>query len=563
MEDKLILEHKKEKEESIDFKKRRFSQWKENYLLYRDKVQTNAFTQRQATNLPVMRETIQTWISKIDEAPELKFKSRGRSGKHKNGEIILDELWSYYFDKLKLDVLDNMDKKNVGLQGRSFKIAGINKGEFFVDIIDAYDIEISPKANPLDLNTAQYVIRTHIFKPLREILANPKYDESAKSKLKIYLQSKEGIIKTKDTQEAYLESIQRLKDLGAQNYDDFNATEVLVELNESYKLVWNKEENKFVRHFIVIGADQVVLYNKPLKQAKGITRLPIVTWADDPDHNDVWCDGKGDSVRTINKVINMYMSQDLENRVLRNYGMYFFNTMNGTFVPKAYDPKPWGMFGVPGKPEEIMKQVEIPALNDTTNQIQFLKDLIQSSVAQTPTERGEQTKSRTTLGEIQLNLEQSQGRNYVTTKQYRRAWKEIGELFYELMSNNTSGMITLYKKGPNGDLYSKDIYPSEWIKPEGYECQVIFKSESNMLDQMILQKSQYVINNFQNNPVAVKIAKRKQLELMGWTSEEIEQAMAAEENMNMASSLAGQTGQSNSSTAPSTPLTNSQILQQQ
>lgn len=560
--DKLVTEHRKEKDESYDFKKRRFTQWNENYSLFRDRVETNRLTQRQAINIPIMRETIQTWISKIDEAPELKFKARGRTNKHKNGEIITDELWSYYFDKLKLDILDNVDKKIVGLQGRSFKVCGMSKGEFFVDIIDPYDIELSPRTNPFDLNSAQYLIRTNIFRPLREILANSKYDAEAKDELKIYLQSKEGLIKCADTNDAYLQKVQRLKDLGAQNYDDFNASEVIVELNESYKMVWNTKANQFVRHLIILAADKVVLYNKPIKEAIGLTRLPIVTWADDPDLNDIWCDGKGDSVRTINKVVNMYISQDLENRTYRNFGMYFFNTMNGQFQPRAFDPRPFGMYGVPGDPNSVVKQVDIPVLNDTMQQIGFLKDLIQSSVAQTPTERGEQTKSRTTLGEVELNLEQSQGRNSVSSKHYRRAWEEIGEIFYELMSNNTNGVLTLYKEGANGDLYAKDIYPSDWIMPEGYQCRVIMKSESSALDQFVLQKTQYTIQNFADNPVALKIAKRKQLQLMDWTQDEIDQVMQAEEQkMGIPSPF--QDGKDVKGQATGRPFNNSQVMQQE
>lgn len=527
--DKLINEHVAEKRESYEFKERRFEQWKENYLLYRDKVKTNRLTQRQAINVPIMRESIQTWISKIDEPPELNFKARGRSIKHKNGEIIMDQLWSYYFDRLKLDILDNVDKKIVGLQGRSFKICGMSRGEFFVDIIDPYDIEISPKTNPLDLNSAQYLIRTNIFKPLREILANKKYEEEGKSMLKIYLDTKEGLIKTHETRESYREKMDRLRDLGSQNFDEYNVSELLVEINESYKMVWNKEANQFVRHLIIIAADKVVLYNKPLKDAIGVNRLPIVSWADDPEITDIWCDGKGDSVRTINKLVNMYLSQDVENRTYRNFGMYFFNTLNGTFSPRTFDPKPFGMYGLPGNPNEILKQVDVPALNDTTQQIQFLKDLIQNSIAQTPTERGIAAGQRTTLGEVQINLEQSQGRNSVSAKHYRRAWKEIGELFYEFMKANVNTPLKVYKEGADGNIYMKDVYPSDWIMPEGYECKVVMKSEKQSLDQFALQEAQYIIANFQDNPIAQAIGKRRQLQIMGATQDEIDQAMQYEE----------------------------------
>ena len=554
----LISEHVKEKRESYDFKKRKFSDWNSNYQLYRDRVVTNRLTQRQAINLPIMRETIQTWISKIDEAPELKFKSRGKTNKHKNGEIVMDELWKYYFDKLKLDILDNIDKKIVGLQGRSFKIAGMNRGNFFVDIIDPYDIEISPRANPLDLNSVQYIIRTNIFKPLKEILANKKYDEAAKSQLKYYMGTKEGIIKAQESYDAYLEKQQRLKDLGAQNDDEYNVSQLLVEINESYKLVWDATNNQFVRHLIIIAADKVVLYNKPLKEAIGINRLPITTWAEDPDLNDIWCDGKGDNVRTVNKVINMYISQDIENRTYQTFGMRFFDTKNGTYQPRGFDPKPFAMFGVPGNPNELIKDVTIPNLPDTSNQIKFLKDIIQSSVAQTATERGEIAGSRTTLGEIQLNLQQSQNRNSVTSKHYRRCWEEIGEIFYELVSNNPLTKITLYKETSNGELQPKDIYPTDFVFPEGYKVDVIMKSDSDALDQFMLQKTQYIINSFQDNPVAIKIAKRKQLELMDFTSEEIDSAMQFYDTQQQQQQPPVQTDK-----PIEQPLTNQQIMKQQ
>lgn len=108
--DTLIAQHKKEKQRSIDYKDRRYKQWNENYALYRDKVITNRLTQRQAINIPIIRETIETWISKIDEAPMLEFESRGKDNKSKDGEIVLNELWAYYFDKLGLDIIDNLEK---------------------------------------------------------------------------------------------------------------------------------------------------------------------------------------------------------------------------------------------------------------------------------------------------------------------------------------------------------------------------------------------------------------------------------------------------------------------
>lgn len=521
--DILIQQHRKEKDASVLYKERRYKQWDENYALYRDKIITNRLTQRQAINIPIIRDTLQTWISKIDEAPMLEFESRGKDNKSKDGEIILNELWAYYYDKLGLDILDNLEKKVVGLQGRGFKKWGWAKNEIFCDLIDPYDIEIDQNANPLDLDSAYYIIHKNIFKPLRMVLANPKYDEKAKKELKSYLDSKEGLLASAQSKEEWDKRQERLNTLGVTNYDEFKASDVMVELNESYKLIWHEDEKRFVRHLIVIGSDHIVLYNKPLKEAIGIDFLPIVSWMYDPDLNDQWPDGIADNVRTFNKVVNMYISGDLENRTYRNFGMYFYNTLNGQFQPRAFDPKPFGMYGVPGNPSEIVQQMRIEPLGDTAEQITFLKELIQSSVAQTPTERGVQEKGQTTLGEVQLSLQQSTGRNEVVAKNYRRAWKQSGVIFYELMKANSSGVITLYKKGGDGNYQPRDISPSDWISPEGYECKVVLKNEKNAVDDLDLKKSQFVIQAFPNNYVAIQIAQRKMLETLDWDKDEIDQ----------------------------------------
>jgi hypothetical protein len=530
-EDILIGQHVKEKDTSVKFKERRYAQWNENYYLYRDKIITNRLTQRQAVNVPIVRETIQTWISKIDEPPILAFETRGKSNKSADGEIVLNEMWSYYFDTLKLDLLDNMEKKVVGLQGRAFKKWGWSKGQIFCDLIDPFDIDIDPRANPLDLDSADYVIHKNIFRSLRQILANPKYKADGKEDLKMYLDTKEGLIAAGDTRESYQLKMDRLITLGVSNYDDFRASDILVDINESYKMIWNEKQNRFVRHLIVIAADKVVLYNEPLKEAIGIDRLPIVSWASVPDLNDVWSDGVADSVRTFNKITNIYISQDLENRSYRNFGMYFFNTLQGTFQPRSFEAKPFGMYGVPGNPAEIVKQMDIQPLADTAPMIDWLKNLVQSSVAQTPTERGEQDKGTTTLGEVQLSLQQSQNRNLVVAKNYRKAWKESGEIFYELLNANSNGKFKLYKKGSDGKYYAKEIQASDWQNPEGYEVKVTMKSEKDKTDDFDLKKLAYIKNSFQMNPIALKIAKEKELKLLNWSPEEIQQVMQAEEQM--------------------------------
>lgn len=530
IEDDVIIEqHRREKDDSIRFKERRTEQWNENYLLYRDKVITNRLTQRQPVNIPVIRETIQSWISKIDEEPQLSFSARGRSKRDKRGEVYVNEMWDFTFDAEKLELKDNMEKKIVGLQGRSFKYWHFSDGQVKCSVVDPYDIDIDPRVNPFDLNTASYINHKNIFIPLRRILANPTYRAEGKSMLKNYLDSKQGLLQAHTNQEEYEMKQARLRDLGADNYDEYRASDIMVELNRSFKLIWDSRENKFVRYLIITALDTAVMYAAPLKQAIGIDFLPWVSWASDPDINDIWSDGPADSTRTINKVINMYFSQDLENRTYRNFGMYFYNTQNGQFQPQAFEAKPFGMYGVPGNPDEVIKQMQIEPLADTTNAMEYLKNLVQSSLAQTPSERGEQLKSRTTLGEVQLNLQASKGRNEVVTKQYRSAWEESGRIWYELLKNNAVGTKTLFKRAKNGEMYTKEITPSDWKVPAGYEAKVVLKSEREQNDDVEFQKLQFIKQSFATNPTAIRISRRKELELLGWDPDEIDEVMQAEE----------------------------------
>lgn len=526
--DQIIADHKKDKDLSIKFKERRFEQWNQNYSLFRDKVSTNRLTQRQPINVPIIRETIASWISKIDEPPKIKYETKDRTNKDKTGELLFNDIYKYYYDKLKLDILDNVEKKIVGLTGRGFKKIGMSGGEIFIDIIDPYDIEVDPRVNPLDLESADFIIHTHIFRSLKQVLANKKYDTEAKKILTQFVDSKSGLLESATNDESAQLRKQRLENLGVSNFEEFGATDTLIEINESYKNVWDEKEQRFVRHLRVIAMDSVCLYDEKLKDAIGIDCVPIVTWASDPDAVDFWSDGIADNVRTYNKITNMYMSQDLENRTYANFKMYFFNTMNGTFQPRAFDPKPFGMYGVPGNPAELVQQIDIKPLPDISNQITWLKNMIQSSVAQTPTERGVKEAGEQTLGQVQIQLAGSRGMNQVVSKNYRAAWKEIGRLFYELMKENSSGTMKLSKKGSDGNYYSRDVSPTDWKSPNGYEVIVENEADRSIADDFDLKKLQYVKNSFMNNATAINIAKKKELEILDFTGDEIEAIMSAE-----------------------------------
>lgn len=526
---KILKQHVDDKNTSVKFKERRHKKWLEINQMYRDVVPTNRLVQRQPINVPIIRDTLQSWLSKIDEDPQLTFETRGAGNRDRDGEILLNELWKYTYDDQKLDLVDNLDKKTVGLMGRSFKYWYMHGRQVKCTVIDPLDIDIDPTVSPFDINSAQFFNHKHIFVPLRVILANRSYSHEGKVMLKAYLDTKGGLLAANQANEDAQARRARLETLGVTNYDQMGAADVMVELNRCYRNIWVESERRFVRHMIITAMDKAVLYMKPIKAAIGIDFLPYSTWASDPDASDFWSDGISDNILTMNKLVNIYMSQDVETRAYANFGMYFYNTAGGTFSPKTFIAKPFGMYGVPGKPEDYIKRMDIQPLSDSAATIEWIKTLIQSSVAQTPTERGVQDRRKSTLGEIELTLQQSQTRQQVVAKQYRTSWEESGRIFYGLLANNPLGKLTLFKKAPNGDYMKKDVRSTDFVQPEGYEVKVVLRSEREQNDDTELKKNNYIKKVFANNPVAQKLAKRKDLELLGWSQADIDAVLQYEE----------------------------------
>ena len=543
--DDLISKLNKEKEVAIEYQKRRHDQWKETYEFYRDIVETNDLTQRQEVNIPIMKETKKTLMSRIDDPPDVVFDclEKGEGGREK--EIIVEEIWQDDFDKCNFEAIDILEKNNVLLYGRTFKFLNFTNNKFSVEVPDNLDVVIDPKTNPIDIETARSIIRLHIFKPLREILADPKYLDKGKQELKKYLQNQGqgeedesgGLIqfKKEDTQEARDDI---LESLGVENFDEFGAADVTVELNEHLTLIWDNEKKKYVRYVVVVAADNAILYKETLKDTLGIDFWPVITWADDADVKDFWTDGIGDVVRTPNKVMNIYFSTMLENRTYRNLGMMWYLPADG-YNPQTFEPEPFGQYPAPmiadGRGgfltvEQVIKQMDIPALEDNLVSIDFLIKLVERATAATAIEKGVAEKKQITLGEVEELTAKASERIVSIAKFYRRAWKEFAWKWRKIREANASkdSPIKLYKKGVKGSYFEKEVYPKDWISQAGYKEIVKSSAEQEGEETKGFQKLMLIAEKFPNNPAIQKLVQTRMLEMLDLTPDELKEIKEAE-----------------------------------
>ena len=525
-----LLENLKTDEQAdFDFQKRRHSQWTENYQLYRDTVITNRLTQRQSVNIPLMKGTIKTILSMIDEFPRIEFEELGND---KQKEILLNAYWEDVVSKDRMEIKDIVDKKQEQLYGKSWTKLNISNGKFTTEILEPWDVLVDRYADPTDYdNTAHHLIHCNIFKTLDQLEANGNYNKDAIARLKTYYGTKEGLIKAEQNTELMQAKNERLGQMGVNDIDNPALGHIVVEIREYY--VKDEEGNLHV----IVAADagttgKEILMAKPLKEILNIDFFPFVTWSSDPERNDHYPDGTADIVRTPNKVLNVWFSQLVENRTMRNLGMNFYDaTAKEGWSPQTLEPKPFGWYPLPGKPDEVFKAVQIPDLSESLDEMAFVKGLVESATAATATTKGETEKNTVTLGEVELTLQAAKERISSTTKFYTLAQKEKGDKFAKMVNANPDKLeaVKLFKKSYKGNWFEKKLVPTEWRSEAGYSCRVVSSTEREQKNLETVQKMNAVKAQFPVNQALKRIYDKKVLEFGGFNPEEIQEVMDEQE----------------------------------
>lgn len=529
--DPLLQKLTAEKKAGRELQLRKHDDWTENYELYRNKVQTNRLTQRQAVNIPLMKETIKTVMARIDDLSEVEWQELAGD---EEKELVYQEVWNDAMRQMNAELVDVIDKKNVLLYGFSMRKLNLTSWGVDITIPDVYDTYIDPLTNPWDLETAKFITHQNIFRTVRDILADDKYSDEGKDQLKLYVNSPQGILQSGKTKEQWEAKMERLRAMGVGHKDFplFAGGDTLCNLTEHYTTVWNEKQEKWERRVVVYADDKIELMNERLIDLIGVECWPFVRWSEDPETNDVYPDSLADTVRTPNKVINVWFSQLLENRTLRNFNMHWFLPSQG-YTPQTYTPGPGMMLPAPPGEDinQVIKPVEVDALNDTLDAIAAVTQIVERASGATAIEKGTGEQGQQTLGEIQVLVGKAQERTTAMAKFYRLAWYETAKKWDKLMHANAPKLLKLYKRSSEGKIYPKRVYAGDWVSKVGYEPIVRSSSEQEASNIQSIQKFQFIISQFPNNPVLRKIAQKRMLEIVDLTPEELRQVEEAEDAM--------------------------------
>lgn len=530
------------KESGYNYRFRRQEDWFENYTLYRDRVITNRLTQRQSINAPLMKTSVRTLLKDVDDMPVLYFENLDND---KQAELFKNEYWKYTVKENRMELQDIIDKRQVFLFGRTFDQWQIIDGKVKMTVQDPQDILVSRYTDPFNIHSSRFLIHTHIFVPLSSLEQNPDYDQHEVKELQKFYASTLGLIKMEDNLGMYEEKKKKMEAMGDYDLDSPILGETYVEL--ALHFVYDKRKDSLQEElFLKVEAEgRHILMSKPLAGKDGVigdtvddywkTHFPYNSWADDLERQDFWSDSVADIIRTPNKVVNSFISQLVENRTLRNFNMKYYDaTADNDFEPPTVQPLPGSWIPLPGKPSEVMQSVEVADLSESIDEINFLIGLAEKASGATATQQGIANQKKITLGEVELALGEAKERIKGMSKFYTPAWEQRGEMFLKLIEAGADKLdaVTIEKKGRNTDkIYSREISPNDWKSKAGYRCKVWSQDERDAQNIDSLQKLDVVKTKMPNNAKLDEIYKRKLLEFVDLSPDEINEVMEEEDRI--------------------------------
>ena len=534
-----------EKDSALEWRGRRHPEWTDIYTLYRNKVITDRITQRQTINIPLMKYILNTILKNLDETPSLYFSNL--DNRHQQ-EVYYNEYWKEMARQEKVAIKDTIDKKQGCLFGRTFKKLNIENGKVTVEVVDPQDMLVHRYVDPANLHSAPCIIQTGIYRPLREILEDEGFDEAGRAELRKYYQEESTKLEQEQTFELAQERAERMQAMGVTDVLDPILGETYIELNEAFKY----EPSKIVKDEILVwryitsvtGRGMFKLSKKELHTIAGKTtdnfwynHVPYSTWGADPERTDFWCDGPADIVKQINIVLNTWISQLVENRTLRNFNMHYYDSSNPKFVPQTFEAIPWGWYPVPGKPDDVVKTVEVDSLDDSLEEIQFLIQIAEKATAATAAQTGSVEQRQVTLGEVQLALANAEQRIKSVEKYINESWEDLGMLYVKMLEGASSSLdaLEIHKRGRQGKkMYTRKISPKDWMTKSGYIVEVRTKADKQSEDIDNIQKLDAVMNSMPGNAVLVDIKNKKLLEFANLTSEEVNSVLEFEKQKSIA-----------------------------
>uniref|UniRef100_A0A6H1ZCS2 Portal protein n=1 Tax=viral metagenome TaxID=1070528 RepID=A0A6H1ZCS2_9ZZZZ len=424
---KLVLQLRQEYKNGIDYKQGRVKDWQATEDQYFGRVK-KTLKGRFNVPMPVMSGFIDTLLSKIDDAPVIKFRPVEEADFRPTKKLqafydVVSKSEDNDFDSKDLD-----GKKLASFYGRAlFKTFAESdpKFKFNLHVTDPYDFYVDPLGGG-DLENARYCGEDNIFKSKSELIAgaNAGLYNSKNVMLLVNGLVENTILDNDNTQQ---NKANRLSAIGLTSRMHNFMGEGMVRLIESgtvfegerYYVLWDYNTGLTVRA-------------EPLEKVFESKLWWWTSWATHRDAFNFWSKSPADDIRPVAEVIKILANQELDNRQKRNFGQ------------RAYDPdmfpngaeleyRPNGLVSVKAgetKTRAIASGIyefQTPELNGTINLVDWLDGIIGQKSGVTAAAQGSSDDKK--VGIYQGNMQQVADRLGLYNKAYAKCHAAIGRRF--------------------------------------------------------------------------------------------------------------------------------------
>lgn len=522
-----------DRNQSEAYKLLRIKQWDQNYRNYRAKPTLNRITQTQNISSDLTKKAINTAFANMNDTPTPAFTCLDGGGVDDTRSILKNKLWKQEIEP-GLTLKDRIDKKNNLLYGRSFYKINVDNGRVVVDNVDPYDIEIDPLIeDKSNIDTANYIIHKNIMVPLGELYRNEKFNKGAIQKIGKKI-AKGEVTPINLYSEAMTKREERLRSIGyVVENNEINDSDI-VDVWEDYRK--ETDDKGVTRIVLYVLCEGECLYKANLRDLlypelpEDIPDFyPFTSWAYDIDGIDFWSDGIADIIRPYHEAHSIFLSQGIQNAIFRGFGMNWYdNTVDPDFDPSSYQPYPFALFGVPGKPSEIIERINIADNPLDANTMNYLEN-VAMSVSATPSQiQGVAQPGVATLGEAQIIQQNSEKRLSDSAIEYNENMRRLAEKWSYIIDYNPELQDVILTEIVGDNAYQQEVSTSMFASDNGYKVVVSNSFDKEKDDITTVQKMVGVASVFQNNQAFQTIMKDKALDVLDLTAEQRERILNEE-----------------------------------
>ena len=433
---------------SRQYKRARLNQIQESEFLYAGVIEKsikNPFNEC----FPFMAGFIDHLKAKIDDDSNLIFNHQSESDLKKTQKI------NAFYDMESKSIEANA---SWGLKHRHAKFNALFSGvaiyhyysektpdyKSCLEVISHYDFHCEPRGGAI-LENHLFCGQDSIFKNKEDIKDNKSYNQAQVTKL-IADYQKNDYKENNDPDDLRNNRARSLaQDPVTSNY----VGQDIIKFVQWYTTYKGK------RYYVLFNeATSVWIRCSPIEELFPSGLYPYVTWHTNEDGDLFWSKAPADDARSVAKIINTLINQELYNRQKRNFGQRGYDVEMFPNVKALADWRPDGLVPVDTKGGQRtisngVYEFKVGDLNGTLDLVTWLEQFIGKQVGYTASAAG-QSEGDKKVGVFQGEIAQVEQLIGIKNKSYRDALSRLGLLFKYGLDSNLSKNVAIKVMGAKG-----------------------------------------------------------------------------------------------------------------